>query len=529
MPEMDGIDLVRALQGRVRTSNLPVILMTANARREDIALGTSLGIKDFLLKSSFSMDDLILRIENRLQAAIPTPPSPPSSLRDSAAIPRGSVFTAARSSHLSSRHSSSPSSFSTNPSSGPPSSRFPGSELPESETEHSRGPLLSQAEIRALPVPVAEIMNLASSNTASLSQVQAVIRRDPVLAERVMSASASIGVRGTSVVETLEDSLRVLGVEHLVRIVAAQPVLTQGELSGKNGQEMAQLWTHGIATAIIAERLAPPSERLPAFLHGLFHVLPSLIALQTLGDDWAGIFSEARRDGRSGVDAIALAFGQPANVFADGILSRMRLPDSVVSVVREWHRDRIRRGSKTASDSCRRLDAAASLATACGFGWDDLSSVRPLTNEESRSWHTPDMLDFDLPGLRRHVQTLRKAAGLPESPDTSVLAGLWEDGDSDTYYWRDSRFRSPDPIELALSGRHVQRLESPERLLQPTKTTAIACAEPGSPWWSSILNAPGPLVLIHSAPIATSPAHEAVRLLQAPIPLYLLHEAVGED
>lgn len=536
MPEMDGIDLVRALQGRVRTSNLPVILMTANARREDIALGSSLGIRDFLLKSSFSLNDLIARIEERLKAAIPSPPSPPATLRDSGAVPHRTVLPVSQSSHAGSRVSSTPSSSpvsqnSSNPASLPASSvasgsssRFPGAEAAESPL---RGPLLSQAEVRALPAPVAEIMRLAASNTASLAQVQAVIRRDPVLAERVMSASASIGVRGTAPVESLEDALRVLGVEQLVRVVASLPVYASQELAGRCGQEMSQLWAHGIASAVFSERLAPPSERLASFLHGLFHVLPSLVALQTLGEDGVGILAEARREGRSGVDAVALAFGQPANVFAEGVLSRMRLPDSVISVVREWHRDRLRRGAKTATDACRRLDAATCLATGCGFGWNDISSIRPLSNEESRSWHAPDMLDFDLSGLKRHVFSLQKAAGLPETPDTSVLAGLWEEEDSDTLYWRDSRFRHPDPVELALSGRHVKRLESPERLLQPTRSVAVACAEPGSPWWSALLNAPGPLILIHCAPVATSPVRETVRLLQAPIPLYLLLEAVG--
>lgn len=508
MPDMDGIAVVRALRSRAAGGSLPVILVTAQARREDIAVGTSLGVKDFLLKSSFSLNDLVDRIQSRIASAVPAPPSPPASLALGTPRPapasRGSGLPPVQGSSL------------------PPS--VPGSRS-EPEPSSAVSPLPVPGRSRALPTPVAEILAIATSTTASLDQVQSVVRRDAVLAERVITSASAVGNRGIAVVETLEDALRVMGLEQLVRVVASLPVVSADDLAGRNGQELSQIWTHGLATALVAERISPSNERTPAFLSGLFHVLPALLGVQSLGDDWPEVAALARKEGRSGIDAVASAFGRTTGAYAEEVLAQMRLPESIASVVREWHRDAFRRGTRAAGEACRRLDAAASLASALGFSWDDLSSVRPIAGEEMRCWSEPETLMDDTPRLRREIRALQESAGLPRPPDASVLAGLW--GSEEILYWRDARFRAPDPVELALAGREVNRVESPERLLLTSHPMAVACAEPGSPWWSALLSSQDPLLVIHCGAAPSLPSHAKVRLVQAPVPLYLLTEAVG--
>lgn len=507
MPDMDGISVVKAFRSKPSTGALPVILVTAQARREDIAAGTSLGVRDFLLKSSFSLNDLVDRIQSRIATSIPAPPAPPASLSESSFRP--SRPTPARSSGFGGARGSSVASSSLGP-----------------ETMPALAAMPVPGRTKALPTPVAEILAIAASNTASLEQVQAVVRRDPVLAERIITAASSVGNRGAANVESLEDALRVMGLEQLVRVVASVPVVSAEDLAGRNGQELAQIWTHGLATAFLAERIASPYERTAAFLAGLFHVLPALLGVQALGDEWGEVAKSARKEGLSGIDAVASAFGRAPGAYAEEVLSGMRLPESIASVVREWHRDKFRRGTRTVGEACRRLDAAASLASSLGFAWDDLSSVRPISGEETRTWSDPDTLLDDVPRMRRDIRGLQESAGLPKPPDVSVLAGLW--GSDEILYWRDARFRAPDPVELALVGREVKCEDSPEKLLLTSHPMAVACAEPGSPWWSALLTSQESLLLIHcgtAPPVSTT---GKVRLLQAPVPLYLLTEAVGE-
>jgi two-component system chemotaxis response regulator CheY len=505
MPDMDGISVVRALRAKPSTGSLPVILVTAQARREDIAAGTTMGVRDFLLKSSFSLNDLVDRIQSRIATAIPAPPAPPASLTGS----------------LGTLH---PGSSMRSGTTGGVASSAAGSSL-GSDAPVVRAAVPVPGRSKALPTPVAEILAIASSNTASLEQVQAVVRRDPILAERIISSASAVGNRGTAVVESLEDALRVMGLEQLVRIVASVPVVSADDLAGRNGQELSQIWTHGLATALLCERLAPSQDRTSSFLAGLFHVLPALLGVQSLGEEWPAFAANARKEGSNGIEAVASAFGRAPGTYAEEVLAGMRLPESIASVVREWHRDKFRRGTRAAGEACRRLDAASSLASALGFPWDDLSSVRPITGEETRSWSDPETLLEDVPRIRREIRVLQDSAGLPRPPDASVLAGLW--GSEEILYWRDARFRAPDPIELALVGREVRREESPERLLLTSHPMAVACAEPGSPWWNSLMTSPEPLLIVHCGNAPPSPSQGKVRLVQAPVPLYLLTEAVG--
>lgn len=506
MPDMDGISVVKAFRSKPSTGSLPVILVTAQARREDIAAGTSLGVRDFLLKSSFSLNDLVDRIQSRIATAIPAPPDPPASFtgRPGSVLPA----TASRNSETTG---------------GLGSSMAPPSSGSEAAALRPAMPLPSRT--KALPTPVAEILAIASSSTASLEQVQSVVRRDPVLAERIITSASGVGNRGATNVESLEDALRVMGLAQLVRVVASVPVVSAEDLEGRYGQELSQIWTHGLATASLCERLAPSQDRMSAFLAGLFHVLPALLGVQALGDEWPEVLKAARKEGMSGIDAVASAFGRTPGTFAEEVLSGMRLPESIAAVVREWHRDKFRRGTRAAGEACRRLDASSSLASALGFAWDDLSSVRPIAGEETRTWNDPETLLDDLPKLRREIRSLQESAGLPKPPDVSVLAGLW--GSEEILYWRDARFRAPDPVELALVGREVKREESPERLLLTPHPMAVVCAEPGSPWWSALLSSQENLLVVHCGAAPAVSAQGKVRLLQAPVPLYLLTEAVG--
>lgn len=509
MPGMDGIQLIQALHSRTSTLHLPVILMTAQARREDIVAGTALGIRDFLLKSSFSLTDLIGRIQMRIDSSLPPPPPPPR------LDPSVDSHTSTASSRGASSSASRPSTF--------PQSSGPAPVANPSQAWH--GPSLDRARSRALPAPVAEILALATSPTASLAQVQEIVRRDPILVQRILSSASAAGAAAHAVAH-LDDALRTLGFNGLVRTVASIPVLEPEELHSRQGQELTQLWAHGLATAVLAERIAPQPEKLQAFLQGLFHILPTLLGVQSLGESWPDIATQARREGRIGIDALALAFGSPPGVYADTILSDMRLPEAIVGPVREWHADRHKRGAKVASPSCRRIDAAATLATGMGFSWDDLSTVRPIGQEEIRTWHDPDTLPYEFAGLRRGILALHTSAGLPPPPDTSVLAGLW--GPEESLYWRDTRYHSPDPVEMALSGRGVRRVDTAEEILRPGRPPGIVCADPGSPWWNQLLQCSERLLVIHCLPGSTAHPGANVRLVQAPVPLYLLHEAIAE-
>ncbi len=65
MPDMDGFELCGRLRDEPRTAGIPVIMVTAKSRIEDIEMGFELGAMDYIRKP-FNPRELILRVGNAL-------------------------------------------------------------------------------------------------------------------------------------------------------------------------------------------------------------------------------------------------------------------------------------------------------------------------------------------------------------------------------------------------------------------------------------------------------------------------------
>jgi DNA-binding response OmpR family regulator len=68
LPEMDGLEVCKALRRDAATAFLPVIMLTARAAEIDRVLGLELGADDYITKP-FSPRELILRVKNVLKRA----------------------------------------------------------------------------------------------------------------------------------------------------------------------------------------------------------------------------------------------------------------------------------------------------------------------------------------------------------------------------------------------------------------------------------------------------------------------------
>ena len=68
MPVMDGFEVLRRLKAEDDTSNIPVIMLTALKREQDVVGGLQLGAADYLAKP-FIPDELVQRIRRVLNAS----------------------------------------------------------------------------------------------------------------------------------------------------------------------------------------------------------------------------------------------------------------------------------------------------------------------------------------------------------------------------------------------------------------------------------------------------------------------------
>jgi HD-like signal output (HDOD) protein len=111
----------------------------------------------------------------------------------------------------------------------------------------------------------------------SISSIEASFRSDPAMASQLLAAanSAAMGLR--SHVGTLRHALTVLGFNRIRALVVT--IATSGYMRQFPLEVVRPIWSHGIATAVIAEQLAGYSDRLSGaalYTAGLTHDLGRL-------------------------------------------------------------------------------------------------------------------------------------------------------------------------------------------------------------------------------------------------------------
>lgn len=68
MPQMDGLELVRAVRADARLQFLPILMVSAEAKREQIIAAARAGVNDYIVKP-FMAETLRLKVERMLAAA----------------------------------------------------------------------------------------------------------------------------------------------------------------------------------------------------------------------------------------------------------------------------------------------------------------------------------------------------------------------------------------------------------------------------------------------------------------------------
>ena len=67
MPEMDGLDVMKQLQGDEWGKLVPIILLTNSSSMDTVAEAVSLGTSEFLIKTDIKLDDVVKKVKDRFQ------------------------------------------------------------------------------------------------------------------------------------------------------------------------------------------------------------------------------------------------------------------------------------------------------------------------------------------------------------------------------------------------------------------------------------------------------------------------------
>jgi CheY-like chemotaxis protein len=73
MPEMDGISLLEVLRSYLRWDQLPVVIVTAHANREQLDRAAELGVNHIFQKSNLQLPDLLSCLQHLMPPQVGTP------------------------------------------------------------------------------------------------------------------------------------------------------------------------------------------------------------------------------------------------------------------------------------------------------------------------------------------------------------------------------------------------------------------------------------------------------------------------
>src|SRR5579872_6598081 len=235
MPEMDGLTLLRNLQAQNLTRKIPVLLLTAMADKKLIVDAAKLGIRGYMLKSRFSLDDLLTRVRQNLNESpqekssdVQAKPSdaqakPSSAPSKTAAAPANVAKPSMKSSSETTQTSQEPAAVdATAPSaSGKKSAQEPD---PNEALAKSMGvsilltreKCLERAEKalhgKALSGVVAQVIQLTTTPHSDTAQLGESISHDPMLSAKVLrvaNSTAYASSRGP--VTTVSDAIKKIG------------------------------------------------------------------------------------------------------------------------------------------------------------------------------------------------------------------------------------------------------------------------------------------------------------------------------
>jgi len=376
MPGIDGLGVLRAMRNRPDTKHTPVILLTASSDKEHIVAAARFGVRDYILKSKFSLSELLTRVGKYVP-----PPRPGFEIDEPASARK--VSTALKPSVVP------PPSVVAKKADAPPAKQqsvaLTGGEVPQLM---DREECIKRAEIamqaRTLSGVVAQVIALAASPRGDMSDLTSLIARDSLLAARVLQAANSVSYASTrGVVATLAEAVRNIGCATVRDIAASMGVFDAMPPSGPDGFNPIRCWQHSFAVATLCNRLAPEDLGGSAYLVGLCHDLGEILFHSHFGEEYRKVLEVQEATGRRRDVLERMMLGMTHGELVQTILRCLGLPEEIRKPIASFHEAGFARAA--AHPMARLLQVADLYATGVLLASSEHSPLRPLSKPECRN------------------------------------------------------------------------------------------------------------------------------------------------
>ncbi len=448
MPEMDGLTFLERMRENLQLRNVPVILLTAVAEKDAVLQAKQLNVKDYLVKSYFSLQQLLDCVNKYLKKPSPSKieePGKPAALN-------GTKIDFVQ------EHNS--------------QTKKP----PVGDREKTLQHLHGRTEPKTLPGAVQKVIALTGALMADPMELAAIVARDPILASQVLRAANTAaygGAKGHTA--NLNDAVFKLGSRSVRDIAIAVGIFNALAEGSTDMVNFARCWEHCFAVASIMDFMIPKSEAEAkdlAYLVGLCHDLPELILRQEFPDQFSIAYKEAAEHGKNPWRAIEDVFGISYGELAEVVLSRFNLPESIIKPVQEYfncNSELLVSGMSRCAQSLRIANWYAHGLTIASSLYVDVHPVRQ--DEYLLATGTLHPAEFSWDTFRTTVQTTTSMlAHLSPSQQTELSQPLLSKGDKKILHIRHDIFSSFDPVSAALTSlgevtitdQHFQNRNAPE-------------------------------------------------------------------
>jgi HD-like signal output (HDOD) protein len=441
MPDLDGWTVLAALRADPRLAATPVILLTGTVDKACVIRAGRLGVRGYLLKTQFSLEQTFAKIRECL-ATVPAGAPQATTVADRAEPVAVAVAGPATGAPV-------PPSV-AGPARGAPA----GVAVQPSTRDQTIQRIQEGTQAKTLAGVVAEVIALSSSPRGSMGDLVTVLKKDPVVAARVLQVANSAKFATEKPrVSTLEEAVRNLGQGAIRDVATSVGVFELCPTGSADGVELVRCWQHAFAVAAVMDRLVSDSGSGVAHLVGLCHDLGEIVLRQYFAAEHQAATAAAQSTGKPLRQVLAKMLGMAHHDFVGVVLARLGLPEPIVKPIREFFRD----GdvpNPNLSPLARALKLADNYAHGAMLAGSPDALVAPVTKAEvaALGGATPAPEGLDVVQLRGEVLLTTGLLSRLSSADESRLhRPIVEPTGLRIWYARHRAFAGFDPLAAALS------------------------------------------------------------------------------
>ncbi len=309
MPELDGFAVLGTMRRNPELEDIPVIMLTERAEREDIIAAAERRVQGYLLKSEFSIDELFARVAACLggePVVVASVVTGESSAQGGYAQWRARAEQPSTASSATSRRASPPGPRGRTTSESDAPAPVCATDLADVKSLDDLSPMITKAqlfklvneglELRPLGPTVQNVIAVTGSASCCADDVAKAVTHDQALSIRILKLANSSAYSRGRPVNSVKDAVARIGIQEVRSMVMALGILHNYEGGAGEHVNPRLFWEHSIACGLIASAIAKKrqdSKVDDSFLWGMVHDVGRLILLDHVSDEYGHVWDAA--------------------------------------------------------------------------------------------------------------------------------------------------------------------------------------------------------------------------------------------